>query len=271
MKVIIKNEALAAVAFSTQSAVFDQLYAQDAIINYKRFRVRAHIEKYLPPRSNMLELNSGTGEDAIYFAKKGHTVHATDIAIGMQEKLIEKRNANNLANKITTELCSFTQLAGLKNRGPYDYIYSNFAGLNCTNQLDTVLLSLAPLVKPGGYISLVILPKFCLWETLLIFRGAYTTATRRFFSKNGRVANVEGAQFKCWYYNASFVQKTLKNHFTPIAHEGLCTLVPPSYISSFAEKHPGTFAVLTKLENKLKSKWPWRNVGDYYIITLRKL
>ena len=270
MKSIISNEWKAATAFSNQSVVFDQLYGGDEIIRYKRNRVRLHIEKYLPNSSHLLELNSGTGEDAIYFAKKGHTVHATDISAGMQNKLIEKKSTLQLTGNISNELCSFTQLGTLINKGPYDYIYSNFAGLNCTDQLESVLLSLAPLVKEGGHISLVILPKFCLWESFLIFKGAFRTATRRFFSQRGRLANVENTQFRCWYYNPSFVEKVLKNQFRMVALEGLCTFVPPSYISSFATKYPKSYKLLMNLEDRLKSKWPWRSIGDYYIITLAK-
>jgi hypothetical protein len=50
----------------------------------------------------------------------------------------------------------------------------------------------------------------------------------------------------------------------------LCTLVPPSYIENFAEKHPRTFAILKRKEDKWKASWPWRSLGDYYIISFSK-
>ena len=81
------NELKAAEAFTKQSRVFDQLYNDDLIIQYKRQRVREHILKYVQPACTMLELNCGSGEDAIYFAKKGFTVHATDVSTGMLEVL----------------------------------------------------------------------------------------------------------------------------------------------------------------------------------------
>ena len=76
--------------------------------------------------------------------------------------------------------------------------------------------------------------------------------------------------FRCWYYNPSYIQTHLPHDFSLIDLEGLCTLVPPSYIAGFAEKHPSLYRFLEKKENKLKSKWPWRSIGDYYIITLQK-
>ena len=84
------NEQQAAIAFGKQSVVFDELYSGNTIIQYKRERVRSHLYDFLPPDANILELNAGTGEDAIWFAKQGHTVHATDISEGMQTVLKSK-------------------------------------------------------------------------------------------------------------------------------------------------------------------------------------
>ncbi|MDB5149024.1 MAG: Methyltransferase protein [Mucilaginibacter sp.] len=266
----IDNERNAEAAFTTQSGIFDRIYSSNTIINYKRERVRSHVLQYLPTNSSILELNSGTGEDALFFAQKGHRVHATDISAGMQRELRQKIEAAGLGKSVSTEICSFTNLSQLKCTGPYDLIFSNFAGLNCTYELDKVLSSFAGLVKTNGIVTLVILPKFCLWETLLIFKGKFRTAFRRFFSANGSKAHIEGVNFKCWYYNPSFVISRLKDQFDLLSIEGLCTIVPPSYIEGFAEKHPAAYEFLKTREAQLKSRWPWKYIGDYYIISFKK-
>lgn len=266
----INIEMQAAEAFNKQSSLFDKLYSDNTIIQYKRERVRSHIKEYLPPNSNILELNAGTGEDAIYFAQLGHKIHATDISQGMQKILVEKVQQHGLSNKISNELCSYTSLENLKNKGPYDLIFSNFAGLNCTAELSKVLNSLFPLLNPGGMVTLVILPKFCLWETLLVFKGKVKTAFRRFFSSKGALAHIETVYFTCWYYNSSYIHRLLKDSFDLLSIEGLCTIVPPSYIEGFPEKYPRTYQFLKDQENKLKNKWPWKYIGDYYIISFRK-
>lgn len=265
----ISNEMQAAAAFTAQAADFDDLYGTDEIIRYKRSRVREQVLRFLPPQSRILELNSGTGEDAIYFARLGHQVHATDISRGMQERLAEKVSNAGLRS-ISLELCSFTSLGNLQDKGPYDYIFSNFAGLNCTSELDKVLASFDSLLKPGGVVTLVLLPKFCLWEFLLLFKGKFATATRRFFSKNGRSARVNGLPFTCWYYAPSFVTRSIRGRFHSLSLEGLCTIVPPSYIEGFGEKYPRLFKTLKRLENLFKAQWPWRSIGDYYIISFKK-
>ena len=90
------SEQAAEKAFSKQAAIFDKLYASNIIIQYKRQRVRDHVSQLIKPHSKILELNAGTGEDAIYFAQQGHNVHATDMAKDMQEKLVERVKQSKL-------------------------------------------------------------------------------------------------------------------------------------------------------------------------------
>src|SRR5579863_4188754 len=168
MNAIRTNEQKAAAAFTGQAPVFDDLYNADTIINYKRCRVRKHILKHVAPGGSILELNCGTGEDATWFAGKGFKVHATDISAGMLYQLVHKLERLKMKTKVSFELCSYTNLTELKAKGPYDLIFSNFAGLNCTGELDKVLASLSALLKPNGMVTLVVLPEFCLWETLLL-------------------------------------------------------------------------------------------------------
>jgi ubiquinone/menaquinone biosynthesis C-methylase UbiE len=264
------NEQLAAAAFSLQSKKFDELYSTNNIIQYKRERVREHLKKYIHPGNFILELNSGTGQDAMWLAHQDCKVHATDISLGMLEVLQQKIISEGLEASVSSELCSFTQLNNLQQKGPYDMIFSNFAGLNCTGELDKVLASFSSLLKPNGIITLVLLPGFCLWEILLVFKGKFKTATRRFFSGKGRKARIEDTYFKCWYYNPSFITESLNAEFKLLSIEGLCTIVPPSYIENFADKYPKAFKFLKFKEAKWKSKWPWKYIGDYYIISLQK-
>ncbi|NEU07715.1 class I SAM-dependent methyltransferase [Flavihumibacter sp. R14] len=266
----LPEEIQAEQAFDKQSAVFDELYTANPIIQYKRSRVRDLVLKYVKRGNKILELNAGTGEDAVYFAEKGMYVHATDISEGMQEVLRMKAERHGLQDMISTEVCSFTNLTVLRDKGPYDLIFSNFAGLNCTSQLDIVLKSFSGLLRPGGMIVLVIMPGFCVWETLLSLRGNFKTAFRRFRSRNGADAQIEGVKFMCWYYSPDFVIKTLGSEFRLFGLEGLCSLVPPSYLDSFPSKWPRLFKSLVKLENVLKDSWPWKNIGDYFIISMKR-
>lgn len=262
--------AEAAKAYDQQSLIFDQLYGADGMIAWKRERVRAAAAACLPPQAHILELNAGTGEDAAWFAAQGHTVHATDISSGMQAQLREKMKREGWSAQVSTELCSFTALDGLQQRGPYDLVFSNFGGLNCSPQLDRVLAQLPALVKPGGHVVMVFMPRFCLWETLLMFRGKCRTALRRFAGRKGAQAKLDGETFRCWYFSPRQVKRALAPHFEVTRHEGLCTIAPPSYIQGFDRKYPRTWKWLTEKEKRYGQRWPWRNCGDYVILSLRR-
>lgn len=264
-------EEKAAAAFTKQSAVFDDLYGEDGMIRYKRNRVREHLLSVLKPQSHVLELNCGTGEDACWLAAQAHSVFATDIAAGMLAQANRKIREAQLDHLITTQLLSFTELDQLAGRQQFDHIFSNFAGLNCTGELEKVLHSFSSLLRPGGRVTLVLLPSFCLWETLLVFRGKFKTAFRRFFARKGRKARVEGMDFRCWYYNASTVKRMMQEEYRCIGVEGLCTIVPPSYIEGFDQQYPKLFHWLADQEGKRKKAWPWRSIGDYYIISFEKI
>lgn len=265
-----ENELSVSEAFDKQSVLFDDLFSSGTIIQYKRERVRAHIKNLLEPHSHILELNAGTGEDGIYFAKLGHYVHETDISSGMLQILKHKINQQDLIENITYEKCSFNSLEKLRNRVPYDLIFSNFAGINCTDKLDQVLDTMMDLLKPHGKITLVFLPTFCLWEFLMMFKGNFNTAFRRFCGRKGAKAHIEGVYFKCWYYHPSHIIRKLKPAFDVIGYEGLCTIVPPSYIAHFPEKHPKLYGFSKEKENSWKGKWPWRCMGDYVILSFQK-
>jgi ubiquinone/menaquinone biosynthesis C-methylase UbiE len=265
-----QQEGAVQAAFSKQSAIFDGLFSPNTIIQYKRERVRALVMRYLRPGQRILELNAGTGEDAVYFGQQGFLVHATDISVGMQAVLENKVRAAGLQKVVTREVCAFTCLTGLGDKGPYDLIFSNFAGLNCSGNLEQVLLSFPALLKPAGKVILTVMPGFCLWETLLAFRGDFKRAFRRFHGRQGTAARIEGIDFKCWYYPPGFITRTLGAAFQTLQLEGLCVLVPPSYLETFPARFPRAYAFLLGLEERFKSSWPWKYIGDYYIIALQK-
>lgn len=257
-------------AFDKQSIVFDEIYSVNEIIQYKRNRTRNELEQHLPKGAHILELNAGTGEDAVYFAQKGYKVHATDMSAGMLMQLTKKVRELHLTNLVTSQNLSYLELDKLSEQEPFDAIFSNFGGLNCTEQLDTALNAFGKLLKPGGVVTLVIMPPFCLWETLMTFRGRFKLAFRRFFAKKGAKAQIEDVKFLCWYYKPSYVIDHMKTTFELLDLKGLCTIVPPSYLESLPKKLPGLYRFLTKLEDKYSNTIPFAYIGDYYIISFKK-
>lgn len=263
----LQQEKEVSEAFSRQSPMFDAIDDANSIILWMRDRVRKEVAVYMKPSSEILELNCGTGIDSVYFAKQGHKVLATDNAEGMLHTLNQKIVSQQLTG-IETLRCSFNNLENIADR-KFDYVFSNFGGLNCTDNLEKILFDIDRLLKPGGYFSLVIMPTVCPWEMLMLFRGHFKTAFRR-FRKQGADAHLEGVHFQCYYYNPSYITKRLKNNFNLVSLKGLSLTVPPPYIEHFKERHLSLFNILERIEDKICDIAPFNHWGDHYVITMQK-
>ena len=73
------------------SAVYDQYEkaSQEDIIDIsRRNSIRNHVNAFLKPLHKILELNAGSGIDAVYFAQNGNSVLATDIATESEKHIL---------------------------------------------------------------------------------------------------------------------------------------------------------------------------------------
>ena len=94
-------------AFSKQAEHFDQDDIGNPILDAWRKRIYAHVERFMKKESSILEINAGTGIDALYFVAQGHQVHATDISAGMVNKIREKVSRTGVHEALTVQQFSF--------------------------------------------------------------------------------------------------------------------------------------------------------------------
>ncbi len=255
-------------AFSKQAAHFDLDDAANPILKIWRRQVYQHTEKFLKPSSRILELNAGTGIDASYFASQGHRVHATDAADGMMSEMQKKINYDNFEGRLTSQQVSFDQLDQVQ--GSFDYVYSNFGGLNCIQDLTPVTQSISHLLSPGGIITWVVMPPICPWEWTWVFKGKLNVAFRR-LSQQGTTAHLEGHYFNTHYHPLSKIQKALGADFKLLKAEGLGSFSPPPASLSFEKHFPRLSTSLRQLENKMKHLFPFNRWGDHIIVTFQKV
>jgi ubiquinone/menaquinone biosynthesis C-methylase UbiE len=252
-------------AFSKQSYRYDEEDRKNPILTAWRKQVHTHLDRFLKPGSYILELNAGTGIDAVHFAKQGHRIHAIDIADGMIEQLQKK--AHEFPAHLTCQQLSFEELNKLFIQ-PVDCIFSNFGGLNCTQNLAKVSRYIPSILKPGGYIIWVIMPPISFWEWLWVFKGHIRKAFRR-LNKNGATAHLEGEYFTTYYHSLGEIKKALGGNFKFIASEGLGALSPPPSKTEFVAKHPWLYNVLMKLDNLMRSNFPFNRWADHIIVTFQ--
>jgi len=246
---------------------YDDMAESHPVVIWMRDRIRAMVEERVPPGGSILEINAGSGLDALYFASRGYRVHATDVAPGMLAALAAKAQRPEAEGRLTHELLSNTDLDRVEG-GPFDAVFSNLGGLNCTDDLASVTRHLPAVLKPGGVAVLVVMPPLCPWELLQAFRGHFRTARRR-LSRRGTLANVGGAQVRTWYHAPAKLQRALGPAFQTLAVRSLCTFSPPSYFEGFVRRHEGLTRKLMALDDRLCGIWPLNQVGDFYVLVAR--
>ncbi len=263
----MNNDQLVSSAFSYQSVVFDKLNEENRLTAHLRNIYRREIIRQSRPDYHFLELNCGTGIDSVYFAKQGFTLLSIDNAPGMIYTLKKKIKNQQLENNIQTQLCSFNELDKLGNR-KFDYIISNFGGLNCTKNLYEVLQQFKAHLKENGKATLVIMPKISPWELIMALKGDFKTAFRR-FKKNAK-AHIEGVHFSVYYYNPYRIIRQLKKDFDVQTLKGIYFAVPPEFYQRFVERYPRTYRFLQRVENSLSNHFPFNRCCDHYLITFQK-
>ncbi len=254
-------------AFSRTAAKYDAFAEDHPHLTRLRNKVYAHIERFLPHAARILELNAGTGTDAAALARRGYFIHAIDIAPGMLERLREKVARFGLEGKVTFQQASFTALSAVQG-APFDAVFSNLGGLNCIPDLTPAIAELPRVLKPGGLVVWVLMPPVCLWEMAEVFRGNFRLAFRR-LSRRGVRSHLEGLYFDVHYFPPRRVLRWFGDDYSLVALEGLSVFTPTAESKNFAKRFPRLYQTLAWLDDRLSARRPWREWGDFYILSLR--
>ena len=255
-------------AFGRKSTVYDAFGRDHIHLTRMRNKVYGHIQAVRPAGGKLLELNAGTGLDALQLVRRGYQIHATDLSPGMITQIETKVAQHNLQNRLTVQQLSFTDLSQVAD-GPFDGVYSNFGGLNCIDDLRQVTGHLPRLLKPNGTVTWVIMPRFCPWELAHIWKD-WRVALRR-FRPNGIVANVEGVQFKTTYFSVREVEQAFGNRFKRQRLEGLSIFSPSADNKTVAVNYPNLYQRLIALDDRICFTRPFCGWGDFFILTMRWL
>jgi len=259
--------ATIAEAFSRTAEKYDAFAEDHPHLTRMREKVYEHLGRFLPAGSSILELNAGSGTDAVALAERGYRVHATDIAPGMLVRAREKAQRLGLEGQITVQECSFLELEQVQ-RGPFDAVFSDLGGLNCVPDLMPVIQSLPHLLRPGGLVTWVLMPRICLWELGTVFSGQGRQAFRR-LGRGGTRAHLEGLYFQIYYFDPGQVVNWFGPGFECLSIEGLSVLTPTAESKNLARRHPRIYRVLSWLDDRLAPRRPWRGWGDFFIATFR--
>jgi len=255
------------------AAVFDLLAADyDAQFNERllggvlRRATWRWLDRTFGPGDRVLELNCGTGEDAVHLAARGVRVLATDASAAMVEQTRAKA-ARMRAALVEARQLEIERLDALDATAvPWDGAFSNFGGLNCVADLARTAQTLARLIKPSGRVVLCVMGPVVPWEWVwFLARGRPARAFRRLAP-----GGAEWRGMTVRYPSIGATRRAFAPHFRTRRAGGLGVLVPPPYADGWAERHAELVRRLDRWERRIE-EWPlvaW--IGDHYLLELER-
>jgi len=260
-------------AFDTVAQSYDASFTHSVIGIAQRNVVWSYLESALSPNDELkiLELNCGTGEDALWFAKKGHKVLATDISEKMLEITQDKIHETNLLSRVQTMKIDIRKIERGRLKEKFDLVFSNFGGMNCisSNEMKKFRTEIKEFLKPAGRFTMVIMPKFCLWETIyFLMKFNFSKAFRR-FSDNGTIVKLNGNEMRAFYFSPGKIKKLFGHNFEVVAVKTIGFFIPPSYLENLFSSKAKLFSVLEKLESAVTKFSFLAGFSDHYLIELQ--
>lgn len=221
--------------------------------------------RHLGPGLRILDVGGGDGLDSIPLAAAGHRVTILDTAAAMLDEARRRADAADAADRVTTVRGS---LGDLPSGGPtYDVVLCHFVlhYLPVSEQAAD-LGRLATVVAPGGLLS-VIAPNPAGRVLGQLVRGGPETALELLdsdtwesttFAHSGRLIDADAVEHDL----EAAGLRVLGRYGGRIAND---------LLTDDAAKHdPAHFAALLDLELRLCDREPFRRIGNYWQLVVRR-
>ncbi len=256
-------------AFNIAALTFDYDESINEIVKWMRTVVHEIYLKNFKPGDKLLELNAGTGIDALFMAQHGIKVHATDISDNMINAIKEKIKQYNLEGIVSVELCPFENIGQINDAG-FDGAMSNFGGLNCIGNFEKLSDDLSNKIKSGGKFIAAVMNKTCPWEIFYyLLKLNFKEAFRR-YRKEGIFAGLGGEEIWTYYFTPRGFAKYFRNHFTVKKIYTLGLYTPSPYLFGIYNRFPSIVKLFMKIDNLIKGIYPFNRIGDHFIIILER-
>ena len=260
----------------TRTAVFDAIAPQyDAVFTESRIgraqrrAVWEVLDRSFAAGERVLEINCGTGADALDLAGRGVRVLACDVSRGMIG--VARRRARDLrCSGAEFEVRAIEELGGLSGR--FDGLLSNFGGLNCIADLASFGRNADRLLRPGALLVLCYMSALCAWETLwYAVQGKFAKSSRRWKRRNVAASLGPGIDLRIQYPTVAEIARALGPRFRLRERKGIGIFVPPSYLERVAAHVPRALTFAERIDNRV-AHWPLlRALADHTLLRFEKV
>lgn len=258
--------------FDATAQGYDAEFTHTQTGKYQRFQVWKQLRGLVLAKRKVIEMNCGTGEDALFFANEKAMVTATDISQEMLNVAKEK------AEKIGSQEISFvkwdlSQDFPLSLNEKFDIAFSNFGGWNClsTGEIEKLGKNLHEILGENGQLFVVIMPSFCVWESIyFLLKGDIKKAFRR-RNRLGVSARLNDNQYvTTFYFSPRTIKKLLSPYFLVEKIRPIGFFLPPSYLDNAFKKMPFVLSFLFFAEKCVSFMPFFAYFSDHYVMVLRR-
>ncbi len=249
--------------FDRHAPHYDANFSYTDLGRYYRERTHLVFDRFCTGGMEILELNAGTGEDALHLARLGNRVLATDISPGMLEVVEKKVRAQNLGRHIAVRQLDLMELHGIGGGG-FDCIVSNFGGLNCVNDWRGIARQSRRVLRENGLAIFCLMGPMVPWEWIWFsLRGEFSSALRRVSG----TCNWRGARI---YYPrmGRFESMMASESLHVVYREALGVFMPPPYVEGRVGGRARRY--LETLENSVRSCKAACRLADHYLLVLQR-
>lgn len=252
-------------AFDAIAQDYDQIFTHSLLGSAHRSLVHESLRGRLREGQWALELNCGTGEDAIFLASLGLRVLACDVSERMIGVARQKVESDRCGARVQFAVCANEHLDLLAKHAPFDVVLSNFGGLNCTADLALVAHELSRLVRPGGQVFLCMMGRICAWEILwYAARGSWSKALRRFKLQRTR-ASIAGVTVQVYYPSVRKMRQAFATSFRLESWRGIGVVLPPSWMESHLRNYPDFINLLKRVDRWFGGFPLFRGFADHIL------
>jgi len=245
---------------------YDQVFPCTLVGRAQREAVWRELESVFRPGERILELNCGTGIDALHLAEKGMRIVACDISPRMIELARHRAALSNYRELIDYRVLATEDLARLADEGQFDGAFSNFSGLNCVEDLSAVARNLSRVLKTGARVLLCMMGRYCLWEIAwYLAHGEPRKALRRL--KPGSTSRRgDSAKVRVYHWRVDRVANMFAPNFRLRRQVGIGVTLPPSYCEHWVRHFSRVFDGLRRIDRWLGCVPVLRNTGDCVLL-----
>ncbi len=249
---------------------YEEDFTATLVGRLQRSAVWRDLDRVFKPPQRILELNCGTGIDAVHLGMKGLRVVACDISSRMIELASRRAQWSRCSERLSFHTLATEEIERVATLGPFDGVFSNFSGLNCVGDLAAVRRNLSPLLNPGSPMILCMLGRFVPWEVAwFIAHRDWTAATRRLRRTEDSRSRQPAVTVR--YPSVSTIAAAFSPDFTLRSWRGIGITLPPTYLERWARCFPRLTIALSEIDRFMGTVPVFRHMANFAVLEFQRV